>query len=107
MNTPDIKFAPVVNPHLASLPEFTRDPRNFHKIQKALLETLVCHTSHSEPLDVFKCKKCTKNMIERRKLMEKFGFKSPEQYMEWRREHEAVKRIMSKDAYDSIIEDKS
>lgn len=107
MSIPDIKFSSVVNPRLASLPDFTRDPRNFYKIQKALLETLHCHTSHSDPAEVFKCKKCTENMMERRKLMEKFGFKSPDQYMEWRREHEAVKRVLTKDAYDSIIDDKS
>lgn len=107
MSLPDIKFASKVDPMLSTLPDYVKDPRNFYKIQKALLETMVCHSSHSEPMDVFKCSKCQDNMLERRKLMLEFGFKSPAQYMAWRKSHEAVKKLMPLDMYNRIVDDKS
>lgn len=100
----NIHFAPKEDPMLAGLPDYVKDPKNFYKIQKALLETMACHATHSEPMDVFKCKKCQENVLERRKLMKTFGFQSPAQYMAWRKTHETIKRGIPLDIYKKITE---
>lgn len=82
-----------VNP-LDGLPEFLKDPKNYKKVQKALLDTLSCGKLHSDPLQSMNCKKCTENMVKRRELMKKFGFKSAAQYMAWRKTHEEIRRMM-------------
>lgn len=103
---PDIAFASKTNPLLDMLPEFVKDPRNYLKIQKALLETLSCSKSHSDALEMAKCKKCTVNMQTRRALMKKFGFINAAQYMAWRRAHEFIKQRMPLDMYNRILEKK-
>lgn len=81
---PAIDFKPKVHPLLADLPEYTKNPGNYMKIQRMLLETLACGTTHSDLHETALCPKCTDNMKERRKLMKKFGFTSSAQYMAWR-----------------------
>lgn len=83
----------LVNP-LDSLPNFTKDPKNFMKIERALLETLTCGKSHADPSEMALCKKCTENMLERRKLMGRFGFRSIEQYMAWKKTHQKIREMM-------------
>lgn len=90
----DINYKPIKNPYFDNLPEYTKDPKNFKKIQRALLETLACGRIHSEPSEVFHCKKCNENVMERRKLMAKFGFKDAAQYMAWRKVHETIREKM-------------
>lgn len=92
---------------LAGLPEFTKHPKNYEKIQRALLETLTCGKLHSDPAQALHCIKCSENMATRRQLMKKFGFKSPAQYMQWRRVHEEVKRRVPLDMYNRIVADKN
>lgn len=85
------KYTP--NRFLKDLPEHLKDPKNFEKIQKALLETIrSCTKSHSEPADIPKCPKCTDGMLERRLLMKRLGFKSSAQYMAWRKVHTIIDR---------------
>lgn len=93
----------IANPLLAGLPQHLKDPKNFLPVQKALLETLTCGKSHSDPSQMFHCKKCTENMVKRRELMRRLGFKSPQQYMEWRRVHEEIKKRMPLDKYNKLI----
>jgi predicted RNA-binding Zn-ribbon protein involved in translation (DUF1610 family) len=78
-----------VNP-LDGLPEYLKDPENYYIVQKALLETLSCGKTHSDPVKMAECPKCTQNMITRRKLMKQMGFKSAAQYFAWRRVHEKI-----------------
>lgn len=92
---------------LDGLPEYLKDPKNYHKIQKELLETMVCNKSHGEITDVFNCPKCTENMIVRRELMKKLGFKSPAQYMAWKKVHEEVKARMPLDKYNYLVNGKT
>lgn len=103
---PDIKFASKIDPLLAMLPDFVKDHKNYYKIQKALLETLSCRKSHSDPLDMAKCKKCTENMQVRRALLKKFGFVNSAQYMAWRRIHEEIKKRVPLDMYNRIVSKK-
>lgn len=86
-----INLKSKINPLLDSLPEFLKDPANFEKIQKSILMTFISTCGHSEIMDWAKCDKCTKKMLERRKLLKKLGFKNPAQYMAWRKTHEKIK----------------
>lgn len=76
---------------LDGLPDYVKDPANYMTIQKALLNTLSCGKSHSDPVKMAECKKCTENMLVRRQLLKRFGFKNSAQYMRWRRTHESIK----------------
>ncbi len=96
----------VVNP-LDGLPEFLKDPKNYMPVQKALLNTLSCGKLHSDPLKASECAKCSENMLERRMLMKKFGFKGPEQYMAWRKTHEGIKESMPLDMYNRMVSDRT
>ena len=102
-DVPKIDYKPLVNPMLALLPDHTKDPRNYMKIQKALLETLTCGKSHSDPIEMTSCKKCSQNMLERRELMKKFGFVSSEQYMEWRKVQETIRKRMPREMYGKMM----
>lgn len=100
----NLKNPTLVKPDiLASLPEYVKHPKNYLKIQKALLETLTCGKLHSDPIKATECSVCTANMMERRKLMEKFGFKTPAMYMEWRKRHEEIKKRVPLEMYNKIV----
>lgn len=87
---PDIDIKPVLNPLIASLPPYLKDPANFEKVQKSIIETFRSTCSHSDMLEWSNCLKCTKKMLERRALLKKLGFKSAAQYMAWRKVHETI-----------------
>jgi hypothetical protein len=97
---------PTPNPRLAGLPAYLKDPKIYDKIQRALLETLSCAKTHSEPSRMFNCATCQTNASERRFLMKKFGFKSVEQYMEWRKVMETILRPPKKAPLDKYNKDK-
>lgn len=82
------------NPLLKDLPEYLKDPANYMDIQKKILKTILTTCSHTEIAEYAICKKCTKNMLERRRLLKRLGFKNPMQYMAWRRVHEEIKKKM-------------
>lgn len=86
-------YKQVANP-LAGLPDYVKDPKNYMKIEKALLETLSCGKAHSDPHQMAMCITCGDNMIKRRKLMAKFGFHSIEQYFAWRKTHAKIREMM-------------
>lgn len=88
---------------LGHLPDWTKHPKNYKLIQKALLETTSCKKSHSDPMEMSNCITCTQNMVERRRLMQKFGFKGPEDYMQWKKVHEEIKKYVSKEDYERIL----
>ena len=79
------KTFPKANRVTANMPEHLKDPANYQKIMKALLETLSCGKGHSDPLKMMECAKCTENMRTRKELMDRLGFKSPAQFMAWRK----------------------
>lgn len=87
---------------LVGLPQYLKEPKNYLTVQKALLETLSCGKSHADPAEMLNCLKCGENMKKRRELMRKFGFKSPAQYMEWKKTHEEIKNRMPLDMYNRM-----
>jgi hypothetical protein len=89
---PQIDLKPRLHPLLASLPEHLKNPANFEKIQKAIIDTLQTKCNHGDVLEFAKCKKCTENMLKRRLLLRKLGFRSPSQYFAWRSIHEEIKK---------------
>lgn len=79
------KFKPgELHPLLKDIPPRLKDPANYEKIQKALLETIAGH-SHSELFQFANCVTCTNKMLERRLLLKRLGFKNPAQYMAWKK----------------------
>lgn len=77
------KYAP--NPYLKDLPAHLKDPRNYKKIQMALLETFASKHSHSEMEHWSKCKDCMERVREHGLLMRKLGFPTGRHYLEWKR----------------------
>lgn len=94
MNKQQAKKLPrhLKNPLLEGLPAYVKDPKNFFEIQKSVLETIKTKCSHSDVIEYAKCKICTNKMLERRRLLKKYGFKNPKQYFEWRRVHQEIRR---------------
>lgn len=88
MKKPNFK----VNPLLADLPEYLKNPANFMTVMKQILNTLAVSHSHSELEGYARCAECTRKMIERRKLLKKLGFKNARQFYAWRRVHEEIAR---------------
>ena len=97
MSTPDPKsFSKYTqNPLIASLPAHLKDPKNFKKIQKAIINTTrVCRKSHADVLEMANCLTCTHAMLERRALLKRLGFRNAKQYMAWRKIHEEIRKMM-------------
>lgn len=90
----NVKIGTKYDPLTVDLPAYLKDPANFEKIQKQILDTFVLGHSHGEVLEWSKCKKCTEGMLNRRKLLKKLGFKNARQYYAWRKTHEKIKEMM-------------
>ena len=74
----------LTEPITKSLPAYLKDPANYEKIQKALLETLASGHSHSEVIGWHKCRGCQRRVENHKMMMQKLGFKSPAQYYAWK-----------------------
>ena len=95
MNFNNIKFLSRVDPLIDSLPEYLKDPQHFEKIQKAIIETVkACKKAHVNLLEMAECETCTENMLIRRALLKKLGFKNARQYYAWRKIHEKIRKMM-------------
>ena len=102
---PDVGLNP--KPSLTDhLPDYVKDPKNYMKIEKALLETLSCGKLHSDPLQMTECLTCTENMKLRRELMKKFGFYTPAIYQAWRKIHQEIKKRVPLDKYNHLVNEK-
>ncbi len=102
MKKPKITYKLPVSVFLKDLPDYVKDHANYMKIEKALLDTLTgCRKSHSEVVEMSKCKKCTENMLVRRALMKTFGFKTPAVYMAWKKVHHKITKLMPLRKYNS------
>lgn len=90
---PDLpKYVP--NPLLDALPEHLKDPENYEKIQIALLETLATLHSHGDMLEWGECADCMGKLRDHRNMMLQLGFKTPQHYQAWQKNHEEMKRVM-------------
>ena len=80
----------IQDPITKSLPAYLKDPANYEKIQRALLETLASGHSHSEVIGWHKCRGCQKRVQDHREMMRKLGFISPAQYLAWKKTMEVI-----------------
>ena len=80
------------------LPAYLKDPKNYFKIQRALLDTLKGKHSHSEVQSMANCTECTRKYLELREMKKKLGFKNPAQYFAWKK----IMEIMIFDRKDPI-----
>lgn len=89
LDKPLPKFRP--NPLIASLPEHLKDPANYERIRRAIAETVQTTCTHGSIGEMAACMKCSDNMLVRRKLLKKLGFKNPAQYHAWQKIHNTIK----------------
>lgn len=92
MDTPDINYKPKADPNVASLPEHLKNPANFEDIEKKVIQSIMSSCTHSDVFEMAECEKCTKKMLERRKLLKRLGFKNPAQYYAWKKIHTEIKK---------------
>jgi hypothetical protein len=92
--TDDFTIKSKTHPLIAGLPEHLKDPRNYEKVQRAVLEAFAGKHSHGEITEWAGCADCQKRFAERRHVLKSFGFKNAAQYMAWRAIHEAIKERM-------------
>lgn len=86
-----LKLAP--HPLIAAMPAHLKDPANYMKIQKALLDAGSTTHSHGEVLEWASCIKCQKAQNNRLLMMKAMGFTSKAMYMVWRRiNHEILNK---------------
>jgi hypothetical protein len=70
---------------LQGLPDYLKDPANYMKIQKAILDAGATKHSHSEMILWAECKSCQKKQWDRKETMHHLGFKSGAQYLAWKK----------------------
>lgn len=98
----DIQIKPKVNTILAQFPPHLKDPANFEKIQRVVLEALAGNCSHEEMVEWAACSKCQRRFtIDRRNVMAGLGFASPTHYMIWKRIHTEIRQRVRFPKYNS------
>ena len=68
-----------------SLPDYLKDPKNYKKVMKAIVEAGNTPHSHGDLLDWSTCLKCQRAQHNRADTMRKLGFRSGAQYFAWRK----------------------
>lgn len=81
-----------VHPMLASLPTYLKDPKNYEKVQRALLDAGATKHSHGEIVEWAACVYCQQRQHDRKEMMYRLGFRSGAQYMAWKQVHEEIKK---------------
>ncbi|MDO8094437.1 MAG: hypothetical protein Q6360_13245 [Candidatus Brocadiales bacterium] len=92
MITTDTFPKALPNPLFDDLPKALKDPENYKKVQKLLIEALATRCSHSDMEGWAKCLECQAAKVNRENVMNKLGFKSMAQYMAWKKVHEIIDR---------------
>lgn len=84
---PDLSQFPKYKPNaiVASFPPALKDPKNYWKIKKAILEEGRTTCSHSEVAEWASCLKCHKANQKRSMFMYELGFKTAAHYRIWER----------------------
>lgn len=93
MTEDQAKQLPKAKPHplLAALPTYLKDPKNYEKVKKAILEAGATKHSHSEVVDWAGCEYCQKKQLNRLEMMKKLGFQSAAQYKAWEKIQHTIK----------------
>lgn len=98
---PKVKPAPKMHPLLASLPPHLKDPDNYDKIRKVILESLAGKCSHGEVVEWAQCAECQRRFRDKGQVLKKLGFTSTAQYMVWQQIHNMVKERIILDKYNT------
>jgi len=91
-NLPKASKVPKLHPMLKALPDFLKDPANYHRILKAILDVGATRHSHGEVGDWAKCQTCQAKERDRLMFMRKLGFQSAAQFKAWQSVHEEIRR---------------
>ena len=83
----DLKTVPKLKPSpiFKGFPQTLKDPKNYKKTEAKLLKILKSDHTHKTASSYAKCVECQKRREERKELMKEIGFKSIQQYMEWKK----------------------
>lgn len=79
------------NPLFKGMSSFLKDPTNYESIEKQLIEILQTGHKHKTAKAYVKCAECQLKREERKQRMQEVGFKSLQQYMEWKKIHTIIK----------------
>lgn len=79
------------NPLLDTIPNYLKDPANYEKICKAILDAGATPHSHSEVIQWAGCKTCQRKEWDRKEMMKRLGFQSGKQYLLWKKIHEQIR----------------
>ena len=92
---PNFRHFPKLKTHaiVKNMPAHLKDPANFDKIQKAILEAGATSHSHAEMEAWAKCKKCQAALANRSQTMKKLGFETGTHYIIWKRIQEQMRMI--------------
>ena len=80
------------NPLFRGLPKELKDPKNYKSIEQKIRLSRVSDHKHKDIQEFTKCPLCQKKMQRTKEIKRELGFKSPEQYMEWRKVMSIVKQ---------------
>lgn len=81
-------------PITLALPKYLKDPANYDKINKFIIQSLASKHSHGEIVDWAKCAACQRRFAERSGVLKKLGFPSIRHYMAWKRIHEQMRSLV-------------
>lgn len=73
------------NPLFKGMSAYLKDPKNYEKIEGELINILQSDHNHKTASSYVKCKECQSKREERKQRMKDVGFKSIQQYMEWKK----------------------
>ena len=82
---------PKTHPMVASMPQHLKDPKNYDKIRKAILDAGATKHSHGEMVDWAGCRECQWAEWNKKETMQRLGFTSGAVYLVWRKIHETIK----------------
>lgn len=80
------------NPIFKGLSSKLKDPEKYKEIEDKLQSILKSTHNHKTATSYAKCKECQSKREERKKMMKDIGFKSIQQYMEWRKIMEIISK---------------
>lgn len=89
-----------LHPLLEMLPDHLKDTRNYLKIKKEILNSVLSNCTHDSIAKMAECKFCSDKMMKRRMLLKRLGFKNPAQYQAWQKIHEEIIRLYPEMSFD-------
>lgn len=73
------------NPVFEGLSEELKDPDNFQKIEKKIVNTMVSDHKHANIKQFINCKRCQDKVRKKAETIKKSGFKDFTQYQNWKK----------------------